>query len=42
MTTLPLFIIRINQDQMLPDKDEESSKLLELVKSEDQEDGVGW
>ena len=41
MTTLPLFKIRTNQDQVPPDEDEESSRLLKLAKSEDQEDGVG-
>ena len=41
MTTLPLFKIRTDQDQMPSDKDEKLSQLLGLAKSEDQEDDVG-
>ena len=37
--TLPLFKIRIDQDQMLPNEDEKLSQLLKLTRSEDQEDG---
>lgn len=41
MTTLPFFEIRTNQDQVPLDKDDESSKLPGLARSEDQEKGVG-
>ena len=41
MTTLPLFKIRINKDQVPPDKDKKSSQFLEFATFEDQEDGVG-
>ena len=40
MTILYLFKIKTDQDQMAPDKDGELSQLLELVRSEDQEDGL--
>ena len=41
MTILPLFKIRPDQNQVLPDEDGELSQLLELARSEDQEDGIG-
>ena len=41
MTTLPLFKIRTDKDQVPPDEDRKLSQLLGLVKSEDQEDAVG-
>ena len=42
MTTLPIFEIRLNQDQVPLYEDEKSSQLLELAKLEDWEDDVGW
>ena len=42
MTTLPLFKIRTNKDQVPPDKDGELLQLLGLARPEDQEDGMGW
>ena len=42
MTTLPLFKIKTNYNQVPPDENEKSSQLLGLAKSEDQEDGVRW
>ena len=41
MMTLPLFWIKIDQEQVSPDEDGELSQLLGLVNLEDQEDGVG-
>ena len=40
MTTLPLFKIRTNQNQVPPDEDRELSQLLGFARLEDQEDGV--
>ena len=42
MMTLPLFKIKIDQNQVPLDKDGELSQLLGLAKSEDQKDGVRW
>ena len=42
MTTLPLFKISTDQDQVPPDEDKELSELLGLAKLEDQEDGIEW
>ena len=41
MTTLPLFKIKTDQDQVPSDENEELSQLLGFARSEDQEDGVG-
>ena len=40
MTTLSLFKIKTNQDQVAPDEDEKSSQLLGLARLEDQEDCI--
>ena len=42
MTTLPLFKIRTDQDQVPLDKDVELLQLLRLAKSKDQEDSIRW